>query len=262
MGVINTTPDSFSDGGRNFLLYDALSRAELMIRVDVDAIDIGGESTRPGSESVSINEELDRVVPVIEEVHKRYDVAISVDTRKPEVAQEALKAGACIINDIGGLRDKSMAELVALKGVPVIIMHMKGEPKTMQSNPQYDDVVTEIGKFFDEKIRQCEKVGIKQFILDPGIGFGKTFEHNLAILNNLEKLKRPGIPLLVGHSSKAFIGKVTGRDIDSRLYGNVAVSAIAVYHGADILRVHDVVANRDAALIAKAISLEKADLNA
>ena len=256
VGVINVTPDSFSDGGRHFLLQDSLNRAELMVRVGADAIDIGGESTRPGSEPVSLAEELTRVIPLIDAIWQRYKIPISADTQKVEVAREAVKAGACMINDIGGLRNEEMAEFIAQENLTVVIMHMKGTPRTMQQIVQYDDVVAEIGKFFDEKISQCEKLGIKKFILDPGIGFGKSYEHNLQILRNLAKLKRQGIPLMIGHSNKAFIGKATGRDVESRLFGTVAVSALAIHNGADILRVHDVAPNHDAALMARAVLSE------
>lgn len=256
MGVINVTPDSFSDGGKHFLFQDAINRADIMARIGADAIDIGGESTRPGSESINLEEELTRVVPVVAEISKRCKLPISVDTQKVGVAQEAVKAGACLINDIGGLRDNAMAEFIASEKIPVIIMHMKGNPKTMQEEAQYDDVIAEISAFFDEKIEICNKHKIKRFILDPGIGFGKTYEHNLMILRNLDKLKRPGVPLMIGHSNKAFIGKATGRDINSRLFGTVAVSALAIYNGADILRVHDVAPNKDAAIMARAIMVE------
>lgn len=258
VGVINVTPDSFSEKGRHFMLSDALSRAQTLVTVGVDAIDVGGESTRPGSEPVSVDEELTRVIPLIAAMAQNFKVPISVDTQKVEVAREAVKAGAAIVNDVSGLRDIAMAEFIAKNNIPVIIMHMKGVPKTMQDNPQYDDVIAEIGAFFDEKIDFCKKMGIKKFILDPGIGFGKSFEHNLQIINNLRKLKRDGIPLMIGHSNKAFIGRATGRDVESRLFGTVAVSALAVYNGADILRVHDVAPNRDAALMAHALLKEGA----
>ncbi|MBU1023411.1 dihydropteroate synthase, partial [bacterium] len=205
MGIFNVTPDSFSAGGKNFSFQDAIDNIARMVDEGADAVDIGGESTRPGSTPVSLDEELARVIPMVEAISRRFDVCISVDTQKPQVARESVNAGAHIINDVGGLRDEQMSAFIAESKTPVIIMHMHGEPSTMQLNPLGNDPIEEIRTFFKKKIFQCEELGIKKFILDPGIGFGKTFNQNLAIIKNLSKLKIDGIPLLIGHSRKGFI---------------------------------------------------------
>jgi dihydropteroate synthase len=257
MGILNVTPDSFYDGGYNFLFQEAMNRIAIMVKVGADAIDIGGESTRPGSDPVELNEELNRVLPVIEAASKRFDVCLSIDTQKYEVAREAIKAGAHVINSVDGLRDARMADLAAETNTPTIIMHMHGEPKTMHLSSMEGNVIEELSRFFDERIEMCKGAGIKKFILDPGIGFGKSAEQNLTIVKHLGKLKKKGIPLLIGHSNKSFIGKVTGREVDARTFGTNAVTALAFYNGADIVRVHEVASARDAANIAYAVKTEK-----
>jgi dihydropteroate synthase len=261
IGILNITPDSFYDGGQSFLFQDAMNRASILVRVGADAIDIGGESTRPGSDPVSLDEELNRIIPVVEAISKRFDICISVDTRKPQVAIQAINYGAHVINDVGGLRDEAMLSFITESGVPVIIMHMHGEPATMQTKPLQGDVIEEINKFFDSRVELCRNRGINRFILDPGIGFGKTYEQNLLIIKNLSMLKKKNIPLLVGHSNKAFIGKITGREADARTYGTCAVTALAIYNGADIVRVHEIVSAQDAATIAQAIKQERINPN-
>lgn len=257
MGILNMTPDSFYDGGQNFAFQDAIARVATMAKVGADAIDIGGESTRPGSDPVNLDEELNRVIPVIEAISGRFDICISIDTRKVQVAKEAVKAGAHIVNNVDGLRNEEMAKYISDAGLPVIIMHMHGEPATMQANPLKGDPVQEIKSFFDDRIGLCKKLGIQKFILDPGIGFGKTFEQNLTIIKNIHSLKCDGIPLLIGHSNKEFIGRITGRKMDSRTYGTNAITTLAIYNGADIVRVHEIVSARDAASIAIAVKDER-----
>ncbi|MCD6217932.1 dihydropteroate synthase [bacterium] len=261
IGILNMTPDSFYDGGQYFAFQDAIARVATMVKVGADAVDIGGESTRPGSDPVSLDEELNRVIPVVKAISGRFDICISIDTRKVRVAIEAVKAGAHIVNNVDGLRDEKMAKYIADTGLPVIIMHMHGEPETMQVNPLHGDPVHEIKAFFDDKIALCEKLGIKKFILDPGIGFGKTFEQNLSIIRNIPSLKCDGIPLLIGHSNKEFIGRITGRKMDSRVYGTNAITTLAIYNGADIVRVHEIVSARDAASIAVAVREERIGTN-
>jgi dihydropteroate synthase len=257
MGILNVTPDSFYDGGYNFLFQEAMNRIAIMVKVGADAIDIGGESTRPGFDPVELKEELNRVLPVVEAASKRFDVCLSVDTLKFEVAREAIKAGAHVINSVDGLKDSRIVDLVAQTNTPVVIMHMHGEPKTMHLSSMEGDVIGELNRFFDERIEMCKAAGIKKFILDPGIGFGKSAEQNLTIIKHLGKLKKKGIPLMVGHSNKSFIGKIIGREVDARTYGTNAVTALAFYNGADIVRVHEVASAKDAAGIAHAVKTEK-----
>ncbi|MDD3905217.1 MAG: dihydropteroate synthase [Candidatus Omnitrophica bacterium] len=243
MGILNTTPDSFSDGGKYFNKRSALVHAMKMVRDGADIIDIGGESTRPGARDVSADEELSRVIPVITAISKRCDVVISVDTRKSEVAEEALRSGARIINDISGLKhDPAMAAVAARYGASVIVMHMKGTPKSMQKAPRYRDLIAEIKTGLRESLCVARTAGIEtdKLIIDPGIGFGKTLNHNLEILNRLEEFKAFGLPLCVGVSRKSFIGNILGRPAADRLAGTIAACVVAVTKGADILRVHDV----------------------
>jgi dihydropteroate synthase len=244
MGILNVTPDSFSDGGRFISLDGAVSHAMRMIDEGADIIDIGGESTRPGAEPVGAQEEIRRVAPVIEAVRRQSAVPISIDTYRSETATAALDAGADIVNDISALRfDSDMARLIAQRKVPVVLMHMLGDPKTMQSNPAYEDCVKEIADFFDERIAFALSAGIERskLILDPGIGFGKRPVDNLAILARLAELARFEIPLLVGASRKSFIGVVDLQATSNqRLGGSVAAAVIAVMNGANMVRVHDV----------------------
>jgi len=244
MGILNVTPDSFSDGGRYLDVDTAVQRAREMVKEGADIIDIGGESSRPFSSPVSEEEELRRVIPVLEELDG-LKVPISIDTYKPKVAEEALKRGASIVNDIYGLRRDGMAEVVRDYDAAVVIMHMKGEPRNMQVNPQYEDTIGEIAKFLRERAEFAMKVGIEEskIILDPGIGFGKRVEDNLRILNNLAYLKSLGFPLLIGASRKSYMGKLFNLDVSERLETTIASNIIASINGASILRVHDVKEN-------------------
>jgi dihydropteroate synthase len=244
MAIVNITPDSFYDGGRRFETGRAVDDAIEMVDFGAEILDIGGESTRPGAQPVSLDEELRRVLPVIRELRKRCSVPISIDTYKGAVARAALDEGADIINDISALRfDPVMAALVAHEGVPLILMHMQGVPRTMQREPQYEDVVREVRDFLAERVRAAKQAGIaqEQIIIDPGIGFGKTLAHNLALLKNLQSLNSLGQPLLIGVSRKAFIGKIlNAAGPEERLEGSLAAAVAAVLSGANILRVHDV----------------------
>lgn len=240
MGILNVTPDSFSENGLFFDFNKAIQHAKQMIDDGADIIDVGGESTRPGSLPISEKEELRRVKPVIEALAKEIKVPISIDTYKPRIAEECIKAGADMVNDITGLANKNMLKILKKCKVPVVVMHMKGKPKTMQKNPQYKDVVADIKKFFKEKIAIAKKNGLKDVIIDPGIGFGKTTEHNLQIIKRLNEFKELGCPILIGPSRKTFIGKITGLDVNERLEGTLAAVAISVMNGANIVRVHNV----------------------
>ena len=258
MGIVNVTPDSFSDGGDNLSIDSATSSAFKMIEAGAAIIDIGGESTRPGSKPVSIDEELSRVIPVIEKISSETEIPVSIDTHKPEVAKEALKAGAKIINDITGLRNgTAMAEIAAESGVPVILMHMKGAPKTMQDNPVYGDLIHDIYSSLAGSIEKAEAFGIARnmLIVDPGIGFGKTFEDNLMILERLHEFKSLGVAICVGASRKAFIGAVLGlKNPKERLVGSLSAALIAAVKGAKILRVHDVKETVEALRLAEAVA--------
>ena len=253
MGILNVTPDSFSDGNVFFDLDNAVEHGKQMAKDGANMIDVGGESTRPGSLPVPENEELRRVKPVIETLAKEAGVPISIDTCKPRVAEECIKAGASVINDITGLASKKMLNVAKKYNVPVVIMHMKGKPKTMQKNPHYKDVVEEIKKFLKERASRARKSGIKEIIIDPGIGFGKTTNHNLEIIKRLGEFKELGYPILVGPSRKSFIGNVTGLPVNERLEGTLAAISIAVIKGANIVRVHDVRQCARAVQIADAI---------
>lgn len=256
VGILNVTPDSFSDGGEHFSTDAAVAYAQKMAQDGADIVDIGGESSRPGSEPVSEEEELCRVIPVIERLAKeKFALPISIDTYKPRVAEEALAAGASILNDITGLTNAGMRAAAAHAKAPVILMHMQGAPKTMQENPTYGDVILDIKEFFKTQIALAEKDGITELILDPGIGFGKTLEHNLAILKRLREFTDLGFPILVGPSRKAFIGTLTGgAPAPDRLEGTVVAVVVARLNGASYFRVHDVKACRRALQVADAIA--------
>jgi len=257
MGILNITPDSFSDGNLYYNnLEKAVEHAIQMQKDGADIIDIGGESSKPGSIPVSAEEELRRVLPVIKILSKKLEIPISVDTYKPEVADAALRAGAKMINDITGLTNPDMLKVAAKKNTPVIIMHMQGEPKTMQKDPRYKDVIEDIHDFFESRIKDAKKLGLTNLILDPGIGFGKTKEHNLTILKHLNNFKDLGYPILVGPSRKSFLGAITGSTVEQRLEATIAAVTIARLNGANILRVHDVASCR------KAIQLADATINA
>jgi dihydropteroate synthase len=244
MGVLNITPDSFSDGGLYFDPFKALPHALTMIKEGADIIDIGGESTRPGSERISTHEEIRRAIPVIEALSEKVTVPISIDTYKSEVAKAAVKAGASMINDISGLRfDPEMVSVASEYGVPIIIMHMKGTPESMQKNPTYHSLIQEIIEFFEERINRAMSAGIvrDKILIDPGIGFGKTFKHNLEIINKLKAFEVLDCPIVVGPSRKAFIGKILGGLVPhERIDGTSAAVAISVFNGANMVRVHDV----------------------
>ena len=259
MGVVNVTPDSFSDGGRHLELAAAVSHALALAEAGADLLDIGGESTRPGSDEVPVQVELDRVLPVIEAVRASSQVPISVDTRKAEVAAEALRAGAVLVNDVSGLgHDPALASTVAGAGAALALMHIQGTPETMQVDPHYGDVVAEVVEFLAGAIDRAVAGGVARgrIWVDPGIGFGKTLGHNLFLLRHLAELRVLGAPVLVGTSRKRFIGALTGeRPPDRRLEGTLgSLAAVAVLHGADVVRVHDVAEARDALVVADAIA--------
>lgn len=256
MGILNVTPDSFSDGGKYFDFKKAVAHAEEMITEGADILDIGGESTRPGAEEVPVEEQLRRVIPVIENLVKKIKIPISIDTYKSEVARKALDSGARMVNDISGLRfDPQMVGVISRYQVPLIIMHMKGTPRNMQDNPQYTDVVEEIYDFFLERINFALNSGIRKenIYLDPGIGFGKTVEHNLEILNRLSEFHSLGYPLVLGTSRKSFIGKILDTSVNERLEGSIATYVLALAQGVKILRVHDVKETKRAIKVTEAI---------
>jgi len=244
MGVLNVTPDSFSDGGDFFAPERALARALQMQEQGAALIDIGGESTRPGAAPVSAEDELRRVLPVIEALQGRLEVPISIDTRKPEVMRAAAAAGAGMINDVNALRAPGALEAAAESGLPVCLMHMQGEPRTMQSGPRYSDVVGEVKGFLMERVAACEAAGIgrQRILLDPGFGFGKTLEHNLQLLARLDELAASGLPVVVGLSRKSMIGKLLGVEVGERLPASIALAVLAVERGARLVRAHDVAA--------------------
>jgi dihydropteroate synthase len=243
MGILNVTPDSFFDGGRFFGKDAAVERALCMEEQGADIIDIGGESTRPGSDAVDAEEEMNRVLPVIEAVGPRLRIPLSIDTRKSGVAEAALKAGAHMVNDVGGLKhDMRMAEVVARYAVPLVLMHMRGQPKDMQNSTEYDDLVGDINRFFSDQIAVAESAGIprERIVLDPGIGFGKRWEDNFVLIGRLGEFGSFGCPILVGLSRKSFLGKALDVPESERLTGTIAAVAAAVLYGAQLVRVHDV----------------------
>jgi dihydropteroate synthase len=248
MGILNVTPDSFSDGDRYSSVDAALERAARMEEEGAVIIDVGGESTRPGAAAVDEAVEIARVVPVIEAIAAASAIAISIDTSKPKVMAAAVAAGACIVNDVYALRAAGAKAWAAESKVGVCLMHMQGEPRTMQDNPRYDDVVAEVCGFLARERDLCVDAGIapEAIVLDPGVGFGKGLEHNLTLLRELERVAALGSPLLVGVSRKSFIGKILGRPLDARLHGGLGLAALAVIGGARIIRTHDVAATRDA----------------
>ena len=268
MGILNVTPDSFSDGGQDFdgestalNVEHAVARAFEMVAQGASIIDIGGESTRPGAEPVTLEQELARVVPVVEAlVAQKLPAVISVDTSSPEVMTAAVAAGAGIINDVRALQRPGAVEAAAKAGVPVCLMHMKGQPKTMQAAPEYDvSVVKEVSAFLESRIEACVAAGIARdkLILDPGFGFGKTLAHNLLLLNELSSLHQLGLPLLVGTSRKSMIGQVLDKEVDERLYGSLATVTIAVMQDAKIIRVHDVAQTYDVVRMTEAVKSQR-----
>ena len=257
MGILNVTPDSFSDGGKFADTQSAIAQAEDLISAGADILDVGGESTRPFADPVSTEEELGRVIPVIEAVRQNHSIPISIDTTKAAVARKALKAGANIINDVSALnKDPEMIKVVQQTSVPVIIMHMQGTPTDMQIQPVYSDVVAEITGFFTERVAWITGKGVdrNRLIIDPGIGFGKTLQHNLSILKHLDKFSSLNLPLLLGHSRKRFLGTITGIPAEAeRDMATAVVTALCANKNVSIVRVHDVAATRQALLIAKAV---------
>jgi dihydropteroate synthase len=248
MGILNVTPDSFSDGGRYSHTDSAVNNALAMLENGAAIIDIGGESTRPGAPDVALEEELKRVIPVIKAIRKHSNCFISIDTSKAEVMRQAVQAGADIINDVRALREPGALNVAADLKVPVCLMHMQGQPRTMQLEPQYENIIDDIKQFFLERITACEKAGIskEQIILDPGFGFGKTLSHNYEILKYIDEFKVLGCEVLAGLSRKSMIGNLLGRDINKRLAGSIAGALIAAQKGAKIIRVHDVTETADA----------------
>jgi dihydropteroate synthase len=256
MGILNVTPDSFSDGGVFFAPEAALDHAREMVAAGAAIIDVGGESTRPGAAPVALQEELRRVIPVIEALCDTLPVPVSIDTRNPAVMQAAVAAGAGMINDVNALQAPGALEMATSLGVPVCLMHMQGLPGTMQDNPEYADVVTEVRQFLADRANACLAAGMarERILLDPGFGFGKTTRHNLLLLQQLDGLVAEGYPVLVGLSRKSLIGKVLGLPVDERLYPGLALAVLAVWQGAAIVRTHDVRATREAVDMCHAVS--------
>jgi dihydropteroate synthase len=263
MGILNVTPDSFSDGGVFNLLDNGLAQASLMLDEGADIIDIGGESTRPGAQEVSVQQELDRVMPVIESIYQRFDTIISIDTSKAQVMTAAVNAGASLINDVRALQESGALTAAVEANVPVCLMHMQGQPRVMQHNPLYDDVVKHVMTFLQQRISVCVEAGIakEQIIVDPGFGFGKSLEHNYQMLANIEEFQQLNVPVLAGMSRKSMIGSLLQREIGDRLAGNVAVAAVAAQKGAQIIRVHDVKETVDAVKIINMINAYRNNRN-
>lgn len=256
MGILNVTPDSFSDGGRFNRFDDAIRQAHQMVADGAAIIDIGGESTRPGAAAVSAEDEVNRVVPVIAALAQEIDVPISIDTSKPEVMAAAVSAGAGMINDVNALQAEGALELAATLDVPVCLMHMQGEPRTMQQAPTYGNVVEEVYHFLEQRIEACEAAGVarRNIVIDPGFGFGKTLGHNLQLLKRLSRFEDLAVPVLVGISRKSMIGQITGCELDERLAGSLAAATLATWLGASIIRVHDVKETVDAVAVAAAVN--------
>ncbi|VAX04225.1 Dihydropteroate synthase [hydrothermal vent metagenome] len=255
MGILNITPDSFSDGGLFLSADKALQQAQQMVQDGAAIIDVGGESTRPGAAAVTAQEELDRVIPVIESIHRECGAIISIDSSKPEVMREAVKAGAGMINDVRALREPGAMEAANETGVPVCLMHMQGEPRTMQKKPEYTDVVQVVKSFLQKRIMSCEAAGIDAVLVDPGFGFGKTVDHNLQLVKNLREFTMLGKPVLMGVSRKSSIAALLSRSTnDERLAGSVAMATLCCQYGASIIRAHDVAATVDAVKIYHAVT--------
>ena len=261
MGILNITPDSFSDGGRFNQRDLALRHAQAMVEAGATLIDVGGESTRPGARIVSPLEELERVAPAVEAISRELDVIISVDTSTPSVMRESARLGAGLINDVRSLRRDGALDAAAATGLPVCLMHMRGEPGNMQENPVYADLVGEVSSFLSERMQACVAagIGLEQLLLDPGFGFAKTHAHNLALFKHMDALLTLGRPLLVGVSRKSMVGLALGRSVAERLYGSLALAALAVTKGARILRVHDVAATVDVVRMIEAVETAERD---
>jgi dihydropteroate synthase len=260
MGILNVTPDSFSDGGQFTCVDSALKKVDQMVENGVDIIDIGGESTRPGAAEVSVKDEIVRVIPLLKAIKLRFDINVSIDTSKAEVMSEAIVHGADMINDVRALQNKGCFEVVAQSDIAICLMHMQGMPRTMQHNPQYSNVITDILEFFRQRIDFCERNGInkKRLVLDPGFGFGKTLAHNYEVLAQLALFKSLGLPVLAGISRKSMIGNLLNREVDERLAGSLTAAIVAIQQGANIIRVHDVQESVDAINILKAVAQYKA----
>ncbi|WP_442798833.1 dihydropteroate synthase [Pantoea vagans] len=254
MGILNVTPDSFSDGGKHNALVDALTHTNEMVNAGATIIDVGGESTRPGADEVSVEEELERVIPVIDAIAQRFEVWISVDTSKADVIREAARVGAHIINDVRSLSEPGALEAAAATGLPVCLMHMQGEPRTMQQAPVYENILSEVDTYFAQQIARCEAAGIKkeQLILDPGFGFGKNLSHNYELLAHLSDFHYFGLPLLVGMSRKSMIGQLLNVGPSQRLTGSLSCAVIAAMQGAQIIRAHDVKETAEAMRVVEA----------
>jgi dihydropteroate synthase len=256
VGIVNVTPDSFSDGGDHATTDAAIAHGLKLAEEGADVLDIGGESTRPGAREVPLDEELARVIPVVEALSKRTSLPISIDTSKPAVMRAAVAAGAGMVNDVHALRREGALDAAAMLGVPVILMHMQGTPADMQAEPTYEDVVAEVHTFLAQRIFACEMAGIdkKKIVIDPGFGFGKNTAHNLLLLAQLERFVELGVPVLAGLSRKRTIGEITGRETADRVHGSVAAALIAAQHGAKLIRVHDVAATVDALKVWSAVA--------
>ena len=256
MGILNVTPDSFSDGGDFFVPDAALRQAERMIGDGADIIDVGGESTRPGAEAVTDDEELRRVIPLVEAITSRFSVIVSVDTSKPVVMRAAATAGAGMLNDVRALHSPDALGAARDSALPVCLMHMQGAPRTMQENPRYNDVVADVRQFLEQRLAACEASGIgrRRLLIDPGFGFGKTLAHNLQLLAGLDTFANLGVPLLVGLSRKSMLGAITGRDVGDRLAASLSTAILAVQRGAVIVRVHDVAETADALGVLRAVA--------
>jgi dihydropteroate synthase len=254
MGILNVTPDSFSDGGKHNALVDALTHTNEMVNAGATIIDVGGESTRPGADEVSVEEELERVIPVIDAIAQRFEVWISVDTSKADVIREAARVGAHIINDVRSLSEPGALEAAAVTGLPVGLMHMQGEPRTMQQAPIYENILSEVDTYFAQQIARCEAAGIKKerLILDPGFGFGKNLSHNYELLAHLGDFHHFGLPLLVGMSRKSMIGQLLNVGPSQRLTGSLSCAVIAAMQGAQIIRAHDVKETAEAMRVVEA----------
>lgn len=259
MGILNVTPDSFSDGGKFSRFNNALTQIELMVESGVDIIDIGGESTRPGAVDVNEKDEIDRVIPLLKAIKSRFDTRVSIDTSKAGVMAEAIIHGANMINDVRALQNEGCLDVVAQSDILVCLMHMQGMPKTMQENPQYENIINDILGFFVQRIKCCEQKGIQKdrLVLDPGFGFGKTLKHNYQMLAQFSLFKQLNLPLLAGTSRKSMLGQLLNRDVDQRLAGSLATAIVAVQQGASIIRVHDVAETVDAIKTLKAVAQYK-----
>lgn len=255
MGILNVTPDSFSDGGEHFTQERALAKAQQMVAEGATIIDIGGESTRPGAEPVSVQQEIDRILPVIQHIQQQLPVIISVDTSKPEVMHAAIAAGVHLINDVNSLQAEGAMATIATSSAAVCLMHRQGEPRTMQHRPTYTDVVQEVYDFLAQRVSACQAAGIQhnRLIIDPGFCFGKTLEHNLSLVKHLSSFTRMGLPLLVGISRKSMIGRILDKPVHERLYGSLTFAILAAWQGATIIRAHDIAATQEALRIIDAV---------